>query len=361
MSARAVPPVLHDPDTDAGAAGPVRRQDADSADEPPVSAFTPVADDAAQRPRGEHPDRSAPGYSARGDELPELPDASPRAVQGQDERQSERDPYRRHERTPSPVPPRGAYDQAAPPRADHGPGFGAGPAGPRLAADGSWTWGPASLTRDQVRVAEDAYDRFRAAEGRNLFGGYDGGNGLTTTMRRVEEQLARGRLAPDTEERALLEPDVFRARLADMLRRHPDRTPEQLGRRVPGALSYVFILEPEHYADGIRVIQEALETQGLQLQARKNSWSSAVNRCVFTIWHDPLNDLPFQVQFHTEASLEAQHLARSSATLINDPRIAPAEAARLHSELTSAWAALPVPPGNTEIADYRRAGDAARR
>jgi hypothetical protein len=177
---------------------------------------------------------------------------------------------------------------------------------PRIAGDGSWSWGPARLTRDQVRIAEDAYDRFRAAEGRNLFGGYERGAGLTAAMRRVEEEVAFGRLAPGTEQHALLEPDVFRARFADLLRRYPDWTPEQLSRRVPGALTYVFVLEADDYADGIRAIEQALHIQGFQLQARKNSWSSEATRCVLTIWHDPVDDLPFQVQFHTTASLEAQ-------------------------------------------------------
>jgi hypothetical protein len=244
--------------------------------------------------------------------------------------------------------------------AGRGPGSGPDPARPLSAPDGSWTWGPASLTRDQVRIAEDAYDRFRAAEGRSLFGGY-GGGGLTEALRRVEERVADSRLVPDTQQRALLAPDVFRARFADMLRRHPDRAPEQLARRVPGALSYVFIFEAEHYADGIKDIQEDLEINGFHLQARKNSWSDAANRCVFTIWLDPLSGLPFQVQFHTNASLEAQRLARTSATLIHDPRIPPAEAAIIRSDIASAWAALPAPPGNADIGDYQRAIDAARR
>ena len=225
-------------------------------------------------------------------------------------------------------------------------------------ADGSWTWGPASLTPDQVRVAEDAYDRFRAAEGRSLFGSYTS-SGLTTTLRRIEGRLEHGQLAPDTEQHALLSADIFRARFADLLRRHPDRRPELVARRVPGAISYAFIFEAEHYADGIRLVQEALEVQGFQLQARKNSWSSLVNRCVFTVWRDPLNDLPFEVQFHTPASVEARQLARTSAALIRDPRIPPTEAANLQSDVASTWAALPSPPGNAAIGDYRRDGSRA--
>jgi hypothetical protein len=242
--------------------------------------------------------------------------------------------------------------------ADRRPAHGSSPAGPHLTADGSWTWGPASLTADQVRVAEDALDRFRAAEGRSLFGSYTS-SGLTTMLRRIEGRLEHGQLAPDTEQYALLPADIFRARFADLLRRHPDRRPELVARRVPGAISFSFIFEAEHYADGIRIVQEALEVQGFQLQARKNSWSSLVNRCVFTVWRDPLNDLPFEVQFHTPASVEARQLARTSAALIRDPRIPPAEAANLQSDLASTWAALPSPPRNAEISDFRRDGSRA--
>jgi hypothetical protein len=82
---------------------------------------------------------------------------------------------------------------------------------------------------------------------------------------------------------------------------------------------------------------------------------------VLTTCLDPLSNLPFQVQFHTTASLEAQRLARTSAPIIHDPRIPPSEAASLRSDLASTWAALPAPPGNAEIGDYRRTGDVARR
>jgi hypothetical protein len=175
-----------------------------------------------------------------------------------------------------------------------------------------------------VRIAEDAYDRFRAADGRSLLGGHDCGSGLTAAMHRIE-RLGHGRLGAGTGERALLPPDVFRARLADMLRRHPDRTAEQLSMRVPGALCYVFVLDDEQYADGIRDIEEALYTQGYQLQARKNGWTSPANRSVFTIWHDPFNEVPFQLQFHTEASLDAQRRGRSTGPA-RDPGVAPAQA-----------------------------------
>ncbi len=226
-------------------------------------------------------------------------------------------------------------------------------AGPRTEFDGTWSWGAASLSADQARVANDAYDRFRAAEGRSLFGRY-ADTGLTPTVRAVAEDLEFGQLAPNAGQYALLAPDTFRARFADLLARHPDRTPERLVRRVPGAISYSFVFEGERYSAGSWIVQDALTARGFRLLARRNDWNSAADRCVATMWHDPASDLPFEVQFHTAASLEAQQLARTCESLISDPRIPPAEAANLRSDVDAAWAAVPAPPGNGQIDDFGR-------
>lgn len=201
-------------------------------------------------------------------------------------------PPERHAPAASPwiaPPPPASPAAAAPP-----------PASPRTAQDGSWAWGQVTLGRDLVRVAQDAYDRFRAAEGRDLFGQY-GNGGLTPMLHRIADRVTCGRLADDTDQHALLERDVFLARFADLRDRHPDRAPEQLARHVPGALSYCFMIDAGQYSDGIVLVQDALELQGFQLQARRNAWSNQAARCVLTIWRDPLTDLPFEVQFQAAA------------------------------------------------------------
>jgi hypothetical protein len=204
-----------------------------------------------------------------------------------------------------------------------------------------------------VRIANDAYDRFRAAEGRSLFGGYSGG-GLTPTLQHVASSLEHGGLASDTEQTALVDPDTFKARFSDLLRRYPDRTVDRLARRVPGAISYAFIFDSERYSADSWIVQDALTAQGFRLLARRNDWNNTANRCVATMWQDPAHDVPFQVEFHTTASLEAQQLARTSANLINDPRIPSADAVHLQADLAAAWASLPAPPSNSEIGNYRR-------
>jgi hypothetical protein len=258
------------------------------------------------------------------------------------------------------LPPVGSNGHPRTPEVSSQPADRGDAGAPQVAYDGSWRWGAASLSADQARVANEAYDRFRVAEGRNLFGSY-GSDGLTTAMRRIARQLRQGDLAPDTELNALLDPDTFRLRFADMLRRYPDRTADRLARRIPGAISYSFIFDAERYAEGIWFVQDALGAAGFQLLARRNDWNSTTNRCVATMWHDPANDVPFQVQFHTRASLEAQQLARSAAAMINDPQVPSAQAEHLRSDLAAAWAAASPPPGNSEIGDFRRESSPSRR
>ena len=217
--------------------------------------------------------------------------------------------------------------------------------------DGSWRRDSASLTPAQFRIAQEMYDRFRAAEGRNLFGSY-GTSGLTAALRRIEARLEHGRLAPDTEQHALLDPDQFMTRLANMIKRHPDVPVGQLARRVTGALSYAFVFAAAQYSAGTWLVHDALRVQGFQLEARKNDWANRVDRCVATMWLDPAYDLPFQVQFHSTGSLEAQELARAAESKLSDPRLRPAEAEDLRADLVAAWAALSAPPGSFEIGDY---------
>jgi hypothetical protein len=302
------------------------------------------------------PERPAPGSLAdlrqRLERLPYGHPSSPYHVDGE----RKPSPYRlKHLELAPPTPTRVTQAHIQPAIVEDDPIAATTPGTQVAASDGSPSQGSAVLTQDQVQIADDAYDRFRLAEGRNLFGSY-GSTGLTVAVRDVAASLEYGELAPDTEQNSLIEPDAFKARFAAMLARYPDRSAELLARRIPGAISYSFIFDAERYSAGISMVQDALTATGFQLLSRRNAWNSTANRCVATMWHDPTSGLPFEVQFHTTASLEAKQLARSSASLIIDSRIPSAEAANLRPDIATAWAALPAPPGHGQIGDYRRDG-----
>jgi len=225
----------------------------------------------------------------------------------------------------------------------------------RAGPDGSWDWSGRHLTPDECMVAEAALGRCRIAEGRNVFGGY-GHSGLTPAMRRIEAQLQRGQLLPDTETNALKSADGFKKRFADLILRHPDKSAEELSHEVHDAIRYAFILDTEDYAEGTLQVHSRLKGHGFELEARWNGWESHEYKGINTRWRDPAHDQVFEVQFHTASSWDVWHRAHASYQQITDPATAPAQRALLREIHAENSGAIPVPPRCTAIPDFRKEG-----
>jgi hypothetical protein len=226
---------------------------------------------------------------------------------------------------------------------------------PRTGPDGSWEWNGRHLTPEQRLIAENALTRCRVAEGRNVFGSY-GQSGLTPAMRRIEVQIERGQLLPDTEDRALKSPDRFKERFADLIARHPDKSAEELSHEVHDGIRYAFVFETEHYGEGTLQVHSRLKGNGFELEARWNGWESREYKGINTRWRDPAHDLVFEVQFHTPSSWDVWEQAHASYKQIIDPRTSPAERMRLRVIHAEKSAVISVPPGCTAIPDFRKEG-----
>jgi len=226
---------------------------------------------------------------------------------------------------------------------------------PRTGPDGSWEWNGRHLTPEQRLIAENALSRCRVAEGRNVFGSY-GHSGLTPAMRRVEAQLERGQLLPDTEDRALKSPDRFKEGLADLIARHPDKSAEELSYEVHDGIRYAFVFDTEHYAEGTLQVHSRLKGNGFELEARWNGWESREYKGINSRWRDPAHDLVFEVQFHTASSWDVWQQAQGSYQKIIDPRTPPAERMQLRAVHAEKSAVISVPPGSTAIPDFRKEG-----
>jgi hypothetical protein len=224
---------------------------------------------------------------------------------------------------------------------------------PRTGPDGSWEWNGRHLTPEQRLIAENALTRCRVAEGRNVFGSY-GQSGLTPAMRRVEAQLERGQLLPDTEDRALKSPDRFKERFADLIARHPDKSAEELSHEVHDGIRYAFIFDTEHYAEGTLQVHSRLKGNGFELEARWNGWESREYKGINSRWRDPAHDLVFEVQFHTPSSWDVWQQAHAAYKQIIDPGTSPAERMRLRVIHAEKSAVISVPPGCTAIPDFRK-------
>jgi hypothetical protein len=208
------------------------------------------------------------------------------------------------------------------------------------------------LTPDQESIADQALSRYKAADGRNVFGGY-GESGLTPAMRRVEAHLPHGRLAPDSDENSLKSAERFKDKLARMIARHPGIPAADLAAEIYDAARYTFVFEPEDYTDGTWLVHRRLKAQGFDLEARRNRWDTPEFKGIRTRWRDPAHDLAFEVQFHTPASWDVMQRTHEAYRRITDPRTSPAERAELRERQVAAAAGTRPPARCAEIGDFR--------
>ena len=254
--------------------------------------------------------------------------------------------------TPSPKPGLNATNQAS-------GAAGERPAtGERATANGrpSGNGTPASfgrqLTPEQEKIAGEALEKYRAADGRNVFGGY-GESGLTPAMRRVEAHLPHGRLAPDSEENSLKSPERYQEKLARMIDRNPGIPARELADEIYDAARYTFVFEPQDYTDGTWLVHRGLKAQGFELEARRNLWENHEVKGIKTRWRDPAHDLAFEVQFHTPSSWDVLQRTHEAYLRITDPGTPPAERVQLRARQAAEAAASRAPVRCAEIGDFR--------
>ena len=208
------------------------------------------------------------------------------------------------------------------------------------------------LTHEQEKIAGEALEKYRAADGRNMFGGY-GESGLTPAMRRVEAYLPHGRLAPDSEENSLKSPERYKEKLARMIERNPGIPAQELADEIYDAARYTFLFEPQDYTDGTWLVHRRLKAQGFELEARRNLWENHEVKGIKTRWRDPAHDLAFEVQFHTPSSWEVLQRTHDAYLRITDPRTPPAERVQLRARQAAEAAAARSPVRCAEIGDFR--------
>ena len=91
------------------------------------------------------------------------------------------------------------------------------------------------------------------------------------------------------------------------------------GRSATGALAqiadvvrFTFTYHETAYSDGVRKDLERLETAGFTQVERRNTWTSDQYKGINTQWLEPRSGVRFEVQFHTQASLEAKELTHQA-------------------------------------------------
>jgi hypothetical protein len=236
--------------------------------------------------------------------------------------------------------------------ADLGPAGGPAASLPDRAEAGVSPQFRGRLTAQQEELADQALSKYRAADGRNMFGGY-GESGLTPVMRRVEANLPHGRLAPDSEQFTLKTPERYKEKLARMIARSPGVPAEELAAEIYDAARFTFVFEPQDYTDGTWLVHRRLKAQGFELEARRNRWDNPEYKGIRTRWRDPAHDLAFEVQFHTPASWDVLQRSHEAYLRITDPHTPAAERAQLRARQAAAAAASRPPARYAEIGDFR--------
>jgi len=136
-------------------------------------------------------------------------------------------------------------------------------------------------------------------------------------------------------------------------------TPDAAVALVPDAIRCTFQYEEAHYTRGVWADTARLREQGFELNIRKNSWSDDQYRGINSQWIEPISGQRFEVQFHTRISHEAKeltHLAYERLRAV--PKPDKFEQMVLEAFQEKVTAEVPIPPGATDIPDYRRGADA---
>ena len=121
-------------------------------------------------------------------------------------------------------------------------------------------------------------------------------------------------------------------------------------------MRFTFTYHETAYTDGVRKDLERLETAGFTQVERRNTWASDQYKGINTQWLEPRSGVRFEVQFHTQASLEAKELTHQAyeriRTVTESTPTAERETAELRLFQQQANSVIPIPPGVSDIDDY---------
>jgi hypothetical protein len=175
---------------------------------------------------------------------------------------------------------------------------------------------------------------------------------LTKQMTKTEDENTSGGHLEGLEFARKSE-DRLKEKIAEILKRIPDRTVEEAVRAIRDAIRYTFSLRMLNYSASYYDIKDRLEAQGHTMVYSRNYWrGSPEYKGINTRWDTP-DGQRFEVQFHTPESFcakhEVTHLAyerlRSPLTSADERR----ELRRFQRNVAS-W--IPVPDGAAAIPDY---------
>jgi hypothetical protein len=127
---------------------------------------------------------------------------------------------------------------------------------------------------------------------------------------------------------------------------------------IPDAIRYTFQYEEVRYTQGVQADIVRLKGKGFTLDKLKNSWADDQYKGINSQWIEHDTGQRFEVQFHTKISLEAKQLTHDAYARLRTLQTDKFEEMVLEAFQKRVSGKVPVPPGATEIPDYKREVDA---
>jgi hypothetical protein len=140
---------------------------------------------------------------------------------------------------------------------------------------------------------DQGYERIREIEEKTV----------TPAMRRIEAEDSERHLAG--LEHRLKGRDRIEEKVSHDMSKRGVTADEAFG-AVKDAIRYTFCYPEERYAAGALADCERLRDAGFELSELRNSWAHEEYKGINSRWRVPENGQLFEVQFHTQASLEAK-------------------------------------------------------
>jgi len=191
----------------------------------------------------------------------------------------------------------------------------------------------------RAHAIDQAYERVREIER----------DTVTPTMRRIEADDPQRRLA--SLEHSLKGKDRLTEKVTKMVTELGRPVEQALG-LVKDAIRYTFCYPEARYTDGVDADCQRLQNAGFQLVERENSWTAEQYKGLNSRWREPESGQLFEVQFHTQQSLDAKEETHWAYEKLRVGLPTPAEQRELEDFQKQVTARIPVPPGATDIPDY---------
>ena len=212
-------------------------------------------------------------------------------------------------------------------------------AAPRTQPDGGWVAdGNRKLTPEQNAEVDRGVARMREV-GRQV---------IVPGMRAVEAEDASRCLA-GFEHRFKGE-DRLKEKVADRMR-SKGRPPSEALAGIPDAVRFSFQYTETSYTAAVRKDIERLEARGFTQVERRNTWTDDQYKGINSRWREPESGLIFEIQFHTQASLEAKELTHKAYERIRSSA-SDEERGVLKEFQRFVNSKIPIPPDVTDIDDY---------